>query len=512
MGASPHTETRYLCMMRPTRQTITYALMISSVVLLLVLQIFWLRASYEKAYLDLRRETNDLFRATLTSMRDTLLFKNLEKLPVDSADSNDFTFTHKIDSSGGRVINSKVQFQKSESQIRVYISSTHPSDSLQTVLRPLTNRLQDGGFKSGNFILRLNADSLSLDSIRASFQRALVRNGHGNLFFEVSHRAGLPPAIEIDKNKGTIFRPPFDVPPDEAPDVRVFSNTLSSDWVRFDPMHRYAVTISGTRSALLQEILPQILFSLFLTALTTASFYFMYRSIRAQQRLMELKNDFISNITHELKTPVTTVSVALEALKNFKGLENPKLTSEYLDIAQGELNRLTILTDKILKTAIFENKGVDFKPEPVDLEKLITQILASMRLLFERQKAKVTFEKQGDNFVISGGSIHLTNVIYNLLDNALKYSPGEPAIQVTLKNEEHQIEILVKDEGIGIPAEFRKKVFEKFFRVPTGDVHNIKGYGLGLSYVDSVVRSHRGTIEVLSSGGAGSLFRIVLPK
>jgi signal transduction histidine kinase len=265
-------------------------------------------------------------------------------------------------------------------------------------------------------------------------------------------------------------------------------------------------------SYLFIQITPQILFSLLLTLITATAFFMMYRSMRSQQRLMELKNDFISNITHELKTPVTTVSVALEALRSFKGLENPQTTREYLDIAQGELNRLTMLTDKVLRTAILDNPGANFDTEQVDMHKTVEQILHSMKLLFEKQKAHVTFEQQGNAFTIRGGSIHLTNVVYNLLDNALKYSSSEPRISIKLEENEKSIILIVADKGIGIPPEYKKKIFEKFFRVPTGDVHNIKGYGLGLSYVDSVIKSHHGFIEVMSKPGEGSTFTIQLPK
>lgn len=277
------------------------------------------------------------------------------------------------------------------------------------------------------------------------------------------------------------------------------------------PSGAYKVEFDHLSSFLIQKISPQIAFSIFLTILTISSFYFLYRNIRAQQKLMELKNDFISNVAHELKTPVTTVGVALEALKNFNGLDNPKLTEEYLDIAQKELSRLTLLTDKILKTAIFENKGVQFHPEPVKLDELIEQVLSSMKLVFEKQGAKLQWKKAGDNFDVMGGSVHLMSVIYNLLDNALKYSPNNPDIRVELKRESGAIVLAVQDNGLGISTEYQKKIFEKFFRVPTGDVHNIKGYGLGLSYVHSVVKAHAGKIEVESKPGEGSKFILTFP-
>jgi signal transduction histidine kinase len=206
------------------------------------------------------------------------------------------------------------------------------------------------------------------------------------------------------------------------------------------------------------------------------------------------------------------VGVAIEALKDFQGINNPTLTNEYLGIAQNELNRLSLLADKILKTAIFENKGIEFKPEPIEMDKLIEQVLTSMKLVVEKQDAKVSFEKQGRDFSLSGGRVHLTSVVYNLVDNALKYSLINPEIIITLQEAGSKIVLSVKDNGIGIPAEYQKKVYEKFFRVPTGDVHNIKGYGLGLSYVESVVSSHKGTIELESKPALGSCFVITLPK
>ena len=181
-------------------------------------------------------------------------------------------------------------------------------------------------------------------------------------------------------------------------------------------MTRYAVMLSDFRGMLIRQIMPQVFFSVFLTLLTMASFYVLYQSIRKQQRLVALKNDFISNITHELKTPITTVTVAIEALRNFKGLNNPLLTDEYLGIAQNELNRLTMLTDKVLKTAIFESGGMSFEPTLLNFEKLATTVLATMKLIFEKNQTTIIFNREGDDFTIFGDYDHLTNVVVNLLN------------------------------------------------------------------------------------------------
>lgn len=483
-------------------------LIASSIVLLLALQVLWLTNSYEKAYYDLRRETNGLFRNTVLALRDSFLLQGFEKIPNDSTEtklSRAFTYRHLKDTA------TRGNMRIRSSQVQIYISTDRSNDSLSAILRPLSARIQEGKIDGGNFVFRMRTDSLPEDSLRNHFNKALTRVGFA-VPFEIKHSSFVPTPIQVGSGNSTLFKPPGDELLELPGEARAYSNTLYSDWVRFDPIHRYAVELHGFRTFLLGQITPQILFSLFLTLLTTAAFVVMYRSMLAQQRLMDLKNDFISNITHELKTPVTTVGVALEAIKNFKGQNNPELTSEYLTIAQNELNRLNILTDKILKTAIFEDKGVEFKAEPVDMNQLIEQVINSMKLVFEKHKATVAFEKKGQDFQLLGGPVHLTSVIYNLLDNALKYSPVNPEIMISLNDEGDELVIKVQDKGIGIAPEFRKKVFEKFFRVPTGDIHNIKGYGLGLSYVESVVKSHHGSIAVDSAPGSGSVFTIRLPK
>lgn len=286
----------------------------------------------------------------------------------------------------------------------------------------------------------------------------------------------------------------------------------SSALVRLTPFLYYSLSFTGVREWVLNKIKPQIIFSLFITLLTIVSFYLLYRNLRLQQKLVEIKNDFISNVTHELKTPVATVSVALEALKNFDVLENPRLANEYLDIAWSEVNRLALLTDKILKTAIFESNGIKLHREHIHMDKLIDQILSSMRLMLEKSNASVAFDKQGEDFVLTGAVDHLANVIYNLLDNALKYKGGDPVISISLKEMPDTVILSIQDNGTGIPAEYKSRIFEKFFRVPTGDVHTVKGYGLGLNYVSNVVKGHGGTITVDSEMQHGSCFTIVLPR
>jgi two-component system phosphate regulon sensor histidine kinase PhoR len=264
---------------------------------------------------------------------------------------------------------------------------------------------------------------------------------------------------------------------------------------------------------LLKKMGSPILFSIFLIGLTVLTFILLYRNLLQQRRLTVLKNDFISNITHELKTPIATVQVAIEALRNFNALKDPAKTNEYLDISQQELHRLSMLVDKVLRLSMFENREVQLMPEPFDLRALVKEVAGSFQPLFEKHGAKVQINYTGDNFIIEADRLHLMSVVYNLLDNALKYGGTAPVINVDVDMSGTEARIIVQDNGMGIPAAYQEKIFEKFFRLPQGgDRHNVKGYGLGLSYVAHIIQKHKGRIQVNSETGKGSTFIITLPK
>ena len=493
-----------------SKNTLTLLLIVSSIILLLALQVFWLQSSYKSEVSDLQKRSSTLLRNTVSQLRDSVFFSTM----APTMDS----INQAINNGGVKikhmnVVTDTVNLQQKSSSVQIFISSLG-NDSLLNELKPFTQRLKKiQKVGDQNFTIRIAADSIPIDTLNHYFKINLQKED-----------INVTPLIEEvkfsrwhfrNRPKSTLFSPLAPEIGDYTihfPKQSIFSDTLLTEPARLNPTKLYIAGLTGVRMSILKKITPQILFSLFLTTLTILAYVVMYKSIRSQQRLMELKNDFISNITHELKTPVTTVGVALEALKNFNGLDNPALTNEYLEIAQNELNRLNILTDKILKTSSFENSGVEYNAEPVELDKIIDQVLGSLKLVFERQQAKISFTKEGTDFQLLGSSVHLTSVVYNLLDNALKYSKEIPEIEIQLTATTEALTLIIKDHGIGISAEYKKKVFEKFFRVPTGDVHNIKGYGLGLSYVDSVVKSHKGSITVESEVMKGSAFTITLPK
>jgi two-component system, OmpR family, phosphate regulon sensor histidine kinase PhoR len=478
--------------MTPDKNIMMRFLMISSIVLLVALQVLWLQSSYHDAAEGFRKETNMLFRNTVFSMHDSIIQRSIE--PLASGDSIHAVFKRFGPHEGIDLpdlppdsADSYFKIRERNSTVEVFIASDN-GDSVKRVIRPLVRKMQMDK-KPASYIIRLGADSLKKDSIKKEFSEALARAE-----INVAYTVNALPGERMEKRM-IITRDPF-----------------ASDPVRVSPLHAYSVSFSGIEGFLIKKITPQILFSLFVTVLTIVSFVLMYRNLRSQQKLMDMKNDFISNVTHELKTPVATVSVALEALKNFNALNDQQRTNEYLDIARNELNRLTLMTDKILKTSVFEIKGVDVHFEKLNLHTIIQQVIESMKLVFEKNKTSISYEHVGSNFDLMGSEAHLTTVLYNLLDNALKYSAENSSATVKLADKGENLVLTVRDTGIGIPSEYKKKIFEKFFRVPTGDVHATKGYGLGLSYVADVIKTHRGEITLDSEMGKGSCFIISLPK
>lgn len=282
--------------------------------------------------------------------------------------------------------------------------------------------------------------------------------------------------------------------------------------IPFNPVNNLFVRASFESP--FQYILPKMMWTLIssviLLVLTTLSFLYMLRTILKQKKLSDVKNDFINNMTHELKTPIATVFAAVEALQNFNALSDQRKTQNYLDISKQELQRLSDLVEKVLHIAAEEKDDFELFREATDLHEIIDNILSNHQL-----KAGKPLQLRYDNS-LSGQTVlvdkvHLGNAINNLVDNAIKYSGEHPQVHILSSREEDQLVIRVKDNGIGIPRHYQENIFDKFFRVPTGNLHNVKGFGLGLSYVKKIVEMHGGTVYVQSEPDKGSEFIITIP-
>jgi len=256
------------------------------------------------------------------------------------------------------------------------------------------------------------------------------------------------------------------------------------------------------------RLVPQILFVIILLTLSAAAFYFTFRSLKAQIKLGSMKDDFISNMSHELKTPIATVKVALEALNSFNIIEDPKRGREYLGMATAEMDRLELLATRVLNTSLLESGNIYLQQETYDLNKLVQEVIQSMQLRVKQFGAKITLQTTGLNFTIPMDKLHMQGVLVNLVDNSLKYGGERVNIDITLAEHNGAVRLELKDNGPGIPEEYKEKVFEKFFRVPNGDRHNIKGHGLGLSYAAQVMRQHKGNIQMNNLATGGCMFTL----
>lgn len=264
----------------------------------------------------------------------------------------------------------------------------------------------------------------------------------------------------------------------------------------------------------LQYILAKMIWTLagtlLLLVLVTICFIYMLRTILKQKKLSEIKNDFINNMTHELKTPIATVYAAVEAMQNFNALNDQKKTQNYLDISKQELQRLSDLVEKVLHIASEENEEIELYREETDLNEVIDTIITNHQLKTNRPVQFRYDNLLGDRLVFVDRT-HISNAISNLVDNAIKYSGEHPTVSIRCSIENGTLTIRVKDNGIGIPKMYQENIFDAFFRVPTGNLHNVKGFGLGLSYVKKIIMLHGGTITVTSEQEKGSEFIIHLP-
>ncbi len=259
----------------------------------------------------------------------------------------------------------------------------------------------------------------------------------------------------------------------------------------------------------LKEMKWLLITSFLLIGITIFCFSYTVKTLLSQQKLVKLKNDFVNNMTHELKTPVATITIAAEAIQDF----NLSKTSvdEYLGIIRYQAGNLTQLIDQILKSVIVEQDKTGLNLAKVNVDHLIKGVIQQYKPQSERVNALINYKPHDEELIIMADEALLNGAVANLLDNAIKYSGQDAEINIKYYTENGRIILHVADSGKGIPVQYQDKVFDRFFRVPSGDVHNVKGYGLGLSYAKSIVEQHKGTLSLISKEGQGTEFIISIP-
>ena len=462
-------------------------LMVLTIVGVAVFQGYWIRKLYAEEWTTLRKETDIAFRDVMYDLQVQRFNKGrlmVKDTRLATLGRDNLFQINVLDS---------VRDLGKDSQMAIAFHADIHHDSL----RPgMIDRV--GNF-AGDDIPQVVRYLASTDSTAPPLTMTAMDSAYRKVLF----KAGITVPFTLERVEGNAANLVTAVPQHELKTGFVF--------IGLSNVYGYRASFSNPFGYILTKLRLPIGMSVLLLAFTSLSLLFLYRNLVQQRQIAAIKNEFISNMTHELKTPISTVTVAVEALRHFGALEDPQKTREYLDISALELQRLSLLVDKVLKLSLFENKQIELKPERIDLPALTAEVMASMRLPMEKAGAVVQLSCNGEGLFVRADRVHLGSVISNLLDNALKYSREHPALTINLSREGEVVLLSVADNGIGIPAAYREKIFEKFFRVPTNDVHNIKGYGLGLSYVHHIVTRHEGRVLVESKEGKGSTFIIQLP-
>lgn len=257
-----------------------------------------------------------------------------------------------------------------------------------------------------------------------------------------------------------------------------------------------------------KKILSGILLSLLLSICVITSLIYLLRVIKNQKQLAEIKDDLISNITHELKTPITTISAALQALETFHEMKDVSKTKKYLQVSNQQVDKLNLMVEKILETATLDSEKLILNQEPTDIVTILKELIERFEIAHPGKE--LTMYSDSETLIANIDRFHLENAIGNIIDNAIKY--GGKNIKINVLDNGSDIRILCSDDGIGIDKKQREKIFDKFYRIPTGNVHDVKGFGIGLYYTKNIIEKHNGSISLSDSSEKETIFTLTIPR
>ncbi len=278
-----------------------------------------------------------------------------------------------------------------------------------------------------------------------------------------------------------------------------------------DNKYQLLLTFPQKKKFLFSELIGICVLSIIFTLIIVIAYSSALNQLIKHRQISEIKTDFINNMTHEFKTPIATINLALDAIKNPKVIEDKEKVLRYLQMIKDENNRMHAQVENVLRISKLEKKELDINKESSNIHEIIEDAIEHINLIVEDRKGTITTQFDATRTSVLLNDMHFTNVIVNILDNAIKYSPEEPIITIQTENVKDFIIIKIKDQGSGMSKAAQKRIFEKFYREHTGDLHNVKGHGLGLAYVKRIVDDHNSQIFVESEKGKGSTFIIKVP-
>src|SRR6476661_4059244 len=273
------------------------------------------------------------------------------------------------------------------------------------------------------------------------------------------------------------------------------------------------IVVPNVRNIVYRSLRPNVGIAILFSLIIFTAFFLTVRTMLRQKKMSEIKNDFINNMTHEFKTPIATISLAVDAIKNEKVQRDAEKLVYFSSIIKEENQRMNRQVETILKSALMDRQEVQLNVKPLHIHTIIRDVADNFMLRLQEKQGTLEINLDASNDLIEGDEVHMSNLINNLMDNAVKYSKENvpPRICISTTSNHKKLIIKIEDNGIGMTRETVKRIFEKFYRAHTGNIHNVKGFGLGLSYVKTVVEGHEGTIKADSTPGKGSCFTIELP-
>lgn len=364
---------------------------------------------------------------------------------------------------------------------------SHPKNKSIRVLKGMTAQKEIGGVEQfpNRIVINMSSDTIRYKTLDSIFKLELDRKKIG-LEYGFEHRKKDSLFYYFSANKTS------------------FSEKIIPKSSFFKPDETLLLDFKYSNLQLFQRMGVELLLSFVFLLAVIGCLFFMLYTINKQKKMDEIKNDFINNITHEFKTPITTIATALEGMSNFNPTNDLEKNKKYISISKNQLIKLESMVEKILETATLSTEELSLSYEEINITSFLKNITEKYKTITTKEIAFIGSEKP---LFVSGDSFYLDNVVSNLIDNAIKY--GGSTITIKCRKENNNIIIDVEDNGNSIPKTEEKSIFEKFYRIPTGNLHDVKGYGIGLYYSKEIIHKHNGTLKLLNTNP--TVFRIILP-
>jgi signal transduction histidine kinase len=482
------------------------ALMISSQLLLTGFVVYWLMGQYHEERLRLHERLNQEYSLVHDQLVDSMLLKRLVLPSLEDTVRLEFNLSEspfpQIEGDSGSTIVMMKQFSvevPDDSEVHAYHmeGSVHLDSGRITPMGTTVITNEERMVRSVKLFINENQDAFRSDSGMHVYAMTLDSS---SLVLKMES------ALAHRDWTFNLEWPGEDVSSTELAEMHGIM--LSGEPNRILP----ALRVQHFNAFLIRSILPQMFFGLIMLVLSASALLFAFRSLKKQLTLNKLRNDFIGNISHELKTPVSTVKIAIEALRTYDLKKDEKLSEEYLEMAASELERLERLVGKVLQHEMLDNPSLVLESEDCDLSEMARKVTKTFEIPIRKAGASVTISEEGSSCRVLVDRIYVEGVIMNLIDNSLKYAGPAPNIEVKIACDRSGSSLSVQDKGPGIPGEFKHQVFDKFFRIPAGDKHNVKGYGLGLNFAYQVMKQHGGSISFINLPEGGCRFNLQFPK